>query len=71
MVAGQSIASTVAPNTQIPLPGIGTLWLHRVFRNPNNIDIRMIEVVVQQDNPFGLTPGSKLQLAVAIAVAAP
>jgi len=71
VVAGQSIASTVAPNTQIPLPGIGTLWLHRVFRNPNNIDIRMIEVVVQQDNPFGLTPGSKLQLAVAIAVAAP
>jgi hypothetical protein len=70
VVAGRSVSSTVAPNTQIALPGIGTLWLHRVIRLPNSIDVRMIEIDIDQANPFGLQPGSVLQVAVAVLVAA-
>ena len=70
VVAGQPVSSAVAPNTQIALPGIGTLWLHRVIRTPGAIDVRMIEIDVDQANPFGLQPGSVLQVAVAVGVAA-
>jgi hypothetical protein len=70
VVAGQPISSAVAPNTQIALPGIGTLWLHRVFRTTGSIEVRMIELEIDQANPFGLAPGSVLQVAVAVAVAA-
>lgn len=70
MVAGRPISATVAPNTRIALPGIGTLWLRRVIKTTSSIDVRMIEIEVDQANPFGLTPGSVLQVAVAVAVAA-
>jgi hypothetical protein len=69
-VAGRSVARPIAPNTRIPLPGIGTLWLHRVIRLAGSIDVRMIEIDVNQSNPFGLQPGSVLQVAVAVAVVA-
>jgi hypothetical protein len=68
VVAGRPMGSKIAANTRVPLPGIGTLWLHRVIRGPNSIEVRMIELEVKQDNPFGLTPGSKLQVAVARAL---
>jgi hypothetical protein len=71
VVAGRPIEGEIAPNTPIDLPGIGTLWLHRVIRGADSIEVRMIELVVKQDNPFGLTPGSKLQLAVARAAFLP
>jgi hypothetical protein len=70
VVAGQPVWSAVAPNTQIALPGIGTLWLHRVFTTSGSIEVRMIEIDVDQANPFGLQPGSVLQVAVAVALAA-
>jgi hypothetical protein len=70
VVAGRPISSTVGPNTRIDLPGIGTLWLHRVIKSQGRIEVRMIEIDVDQANPFGLTPGSVLQVAVAVAVAA-
>jgi hypothetical protein len=71
VVAGRPIGAVVAPNTPIDLPGLGTLWLHRVVREANSIEVRMIELVVKDANPFGLSPGSKLQLAVAQAAILP
>jgi hypothetical protein len=71
VVAGRPIGTMVAPNTPVDLPGVGTLWLHRVIRGVNSIQVRMIELVVKEENPFGLTPGSMLQLAVATAAVLP
>lgn len=65
VVAGRPMGSETGPNREIQLPGIGTLWLQRVFRTSNGIEVRMIELVVSEENPFGLKPGSKLMLAVA------
>ena len=54
-VAGHSeITDNVPPNTKISLAGIGTLYLHRIIQNPNNIEVRMIEVVLFPNNIFGL-----------------
>lgn len=71
VVAGRLMGQRIAPNTAIQLPGIGTLWLRRVIRTPYSIEIRMIDLPVNQDNPFELKPGSKLQLAVARALVLP
>jgi hypothetical protein len=68
VVAGRPIGKETGPNTAIDLPGIGTLWLQRVIRTSNGIEVRMIELQVEEGNRFGLKPGSKLQIAVARAV---
>jgi hypothetical protein len=68
VVNGRPIGSETGPNKQIDLPGIGTLWLHRVIEKGKSIEVRMIELVVKEENPFGLKPGSKLLVAVARAV---
>ncbi|HEV8419831.1 MAG TPA: choice-of-anchor P family protein, partial [Actinomycetota bacterium] len=71
VVAGRPIGNETGPNTAIKLPGIGTLWLHRVIRTSYSVEIRMIDLEVKQENPFGLKPGSKLQIAVARALVLP
>ena len=68
VVAGRPLGSETGPNSKIDLPGIGTLWLQRVIRTSSGIEVRMIDLEVKQGNPFGLKPGSKLQIAVARAV---
>ncbi len=64
-----AIGANVAPNTQIRIAGLGTLYLHRVIRTSNSIEVRMIELVVTQTNPRGLPIGSDLKVAVAEASA--
>ena len=72
VVNGHPLGDQIKPNTQIPLPGIGTLWLHRVIQWTGTEEVRMIEIeVTQANNPFNLKPGSKLQIAVARAVVLP
>jgi hypothetical protein len=52
-IAGQAVdVSNIVPNTQINLAGIGTVWLKRVIQNGNSVEIRMIEVVTNVDNPL-------------------
>ncbi len=69
VVNGHPLGDQIKPNTQILLPGIGTLWLHRVIQWTGTEEVRMIELeVTEANNPFGLKPGSKLQVAVARAV---
>ncbi len=64
-----NINDNVAPNTRLTIAGLGTLWLHRVIQTPNSIEIRMIELIVTQNNTFGLPIGTNIQVAVAEASA--
>jgi hypothetical protein len=70
IVGGVPMSSNVPPNTKIDLPGIGTLWIHRLIRTATSIEVRMIEIDVDQANAFGLRPGSVLQVAAAMLVLA-
>jgi hypothetical protein len=59
-VAGfPAVGDDVAPNTALTIPGVGTLYLHRVIQAPHWIEVRMIELVVTGSAP-GLASGSDL-----------
>lgn len=64
-VAGHpEITAAVAPNTQIALAGLGTLFLHRIVRTPNSIEVRMIQLDIT--SPLaGLPIGTSVRVAVA------
>jgi hypothetical protein len=58
-------ADEVDPNTKINVPGVGTLWLYRVIREARSIEVRMIELIVEEENTLGLPVGSVLRAGVA------
>lgn len=65
-VAGHpAINASVAPNTSVSLAGLGTLYLHRVLKNNNSIEVRMIELIVNQSNTLGLPLGADIRVGVA------
>jgi hypothetical protein len=46
-VAGMPlITDQVPPNTSVPIPMVGTLYLHRVINKPTSLEVRMIELDV-------------------------
>ncbi len=61
-VAGHpEINDNVPYNTTVSLAGLGTLYLKHVIRNyphPYSIEVRMIELVVGEDNVYGLPIGA-------------
>ena len=63
-VAGHpEITDGVGYNTQVDLLGLGTLYLKHIIRNfpnPNTTEIRMIELVVNQNNSYGLPIGADI-----------
>ena len=59
------ITDNVAPNTTVSIAGLGTLYLHRVIQGKNTIEVRMIELVVNQQNRFGLPLGADIRVTVA------
>lgn len=59
------INANVAANTQVAIAGVGTLYLHRVLKSANAIEVRMIELVVNQNNSLGLPIGTDIKIAVA------
>jgi hypothetical protein len=61
------ITASVAANTKVTLAGIGTLYLHRVIQGTNNIQVRMIEVVLAAGNVLGLPTGTDIIVASASA----
>ncbi len=63
------INDNVAPNTRLTIEGLGTLWLHRVIRTGNSIEVRMIELIITQQNTLGIKIGTTVQVAVAHASA--
>ena len=64
-VAGApGIGDNVPPNTKVTLPGLGTLWLHRVVQTGTSIRVIMIQLdVTVPSNPLGLTPGTVVNIA--------
>lgn len=65
-VAGHSeIHDNVPENTVVPLAGFGTLYLHRVLHSGNDIEVRMIELVITQTNVLNLPLGTDIRVAVA------
>jgi hypothetical protein len=71
-IAGQSIPSNVAPNTVVPLPGVGSVTLNKVqtsgtFKRGGTLLVEMIAVDVSVANNLGIPVGSKIVLAHAFA----
>ena len=59
-VAGHpEITDSIPQNTSVPLAGLGTLYLKRILYNgfPPSIEVRSLELVVNQTNIFGLPVG--------------
>jgi hypothetical protein len=66
VVNGQVVNPAVPANTMMSLPGLGTLWLHRVIQGTHSIEVRMIELIVTTaNNPAGLSVGLDVRVAVA------
>lgn len=59
------IDDAVAANTKVDIVGLGTLWLKREIQDSNSIEIRMIELIVKEANPFGIAVGTDIRVAVA------
>lgn len=55
-----------AANTTRAVPGVGTLYLHRVIRTGTSIEVRMIELVLTK-SVNGLPIGTDIRAAVAVA----
>jgi hypothetical protein len=65
-VAGHpEVSANPAPNTKVSITGLGTLWLHRVIRTSDSIEVRMVELVVDTENSFGLPVDSEIRISVA------
>ena len=60
------ITASVSANTQVTLAGIGTLYLKREIQGANNIQIRMIELVLTSSY-MGLPTGTHVYVGVASA----
>ena len=63
-INGQPISDTVAPNTNVALPGIGTVIVKRVKRGGNStfqvITVEALVVKVEEENNFDLPVGSEI-----------
>jgi hypothetical protein len=64
-VAGfPGLSANPPPNTKLSLPGLGTLWLHRVFKTSNSIHVIMIQLIVTvPGNPLGLPLNAVVNVA--------
>ena len=56
------INDNVPDNTTVPLLGLGTLYIRRVIPDPDhiNVEMRMLEVVINQRNLLGLPIGTDI-----------
>lgn len=58
------ITDNVPPNTKLSLAGLGTLWLNRQIKTANKITVIMVQLDVSvPSNPFGLQPGTVVNIA--------
>ncbi|MBA3340110.1 MAG: hypothetical protein H0T54_10280 [Geodermatophilaceae bacterium] len=63
------VVADIAPNTTINLPGVGTLYLNRVIKTGNSIEVRALELVISVAQVGGLPVGADVRVAVASASA--
>jgi hypothetical protein len=59
--------TSIKPNTTFVIPGVGTLYLHRVIRSGNTIEVRMIELVLSVARG-GQPVGADIKVGVASAL---
>jgi hypothetical protein len=63
-VAGfPQIGDNVPPNTALTIPGLGTLYLHRVVTTNDSIEVTMVELQVLESNHLGLPLGTDIKIA--------
>lgn len=58
------IDANVPANTQVYLEGVGTLWLRRVIQGSRSVEVRMIELIVEETNTFGIPVGTNVRIGV-------
>jgi hypothetical protein len=61
------IGDNVPANTKLTIPNVGTLYLHRIIKSGNSIEVRMIELVLTRAQG-ALPVGADIKIAVASAV---
>jgi hypothetical protein len=60
------LSSNPPPNTKLSLPGIGTLWLHKVTTTATTETVTMIQLnVTLAGNPLGLAAGTVVKIGYA------
>jgi hypothetical protein len=64
VVSGTPISDPVPANTVMAVPGLGTLYLHRVIQTGHYIEVRMIELIIT-DPGAPLPVGTDIKVAVA------
>jgi hypothetical protein len=64
-ISGEAVGDDVAPNTRMVIDGVGTLVLRRVIRQDTFIQVRMIELTLDEGNPYDLTAGTRIRVSVA------
>jgi hypothetical protein len=62
-VLGSTIAVN-ADNTKVSLPGLATLWLNRVIKTSDSIEVRGVDLSVLNNNALGVLLGTTVRLAV-------
>ena len=67
-IAGQKIPDNTPPNTQVPVPNLGTATVYEVTnsgdgQNTTGIQVHMIDLAIQQQNQFGFPVGAHITVA--------
>ena len=74
-INGGQPLSTVAPNTKLNIPGVGTVILYEQnMRNSGALtwaDVTMIRIIISADNTLGLSAGNEIRIAQARSLARP
>lgn len=65
VVLGSPITIDVSPNTKVSIPGLATLYLNRVIKTSDSIEVRGLDLSVLNNNPLGVLLGTTVRLAVA------
>jgi hypothetical protein len=57
------IDANVSANSRIELSGVGTLWLRRIIQTSKGVEVRMIELVIEESNVYGIEVGTRIRIA--------
>jgi hypothetical protein len=71
-ILGNLIPEDVAPNTRIPLPGLGNVTVKRVvpkgdFQDQGSVTVQMLSIAITQANSLSLPVGSRIVVGQAVA----
>jgi hypothetical protein len=69
MVNGEQKSANQPANTKWTIPGVGTLWVHRVITTPNGVHVYALQLVLAHDRA-GLSKGSVITVGGAFAAVA-